>query len=382
MTARAWILAILLVGALAHSAGAYPHFQLSSGSGKCSQCHVDPAGGGLLSPWGQSEYGDALAMGGDGSFLHGLVTLPDAIQIGGDLRVAALANDVGSKDGIELAAFPMQLDLAMRVATGPISFVVVGGARGRVRSGASASAGSAASEVPETSLASYVISREHYVMWRPEEMGPYVRAGRFAAPFGLRIADHTTYVRRFTGYNLMEETYGVSGGFVNETLEVHATGFVFDPLQGAAREELGGALMFEVQPSSMGVVGVSARAGIADTTRLSAGVHAKLWLDGAKLLLQGEAVGVRELFEGPGDRWQAVGYVGPTVVVTRGLYTGVAYQVFAEDVEVRAVTRHSGDAWLSWFPTAHVELMWTARAQFLGPEERAYQSMLLGHYSL
>ena len=38
-------------------------------------------------------------------------------------------------------------------------------------------------------------------MWRPAALGPYVRAGRFFAPFGLRLAEHYAYVRRDTGYN-------------------------------------------------------------------------------------------------------------------------------------------------------------------------------------
>ncbi len=50
------------------------------------------------------------------------------------------------------------------------------------------------------------ISREHYLMWRPAALGPYVRAGRFFAPFGLRLAEHYAYVRRDLGYNLLEES--------------------------------------------------------------------------------------------------------------------------------------------------------------------------------
>ncbi len=384
MTGRSAALALVALLALAAEARAYPHFQLSSGSGACSQCHVGPAGGGLLTPWGQDEHGDTVARGGDGRFLHGAIELPGWLMLGGNLRVAALANDTGSSEGTELAAFPMQIDLAVRVAGGAWSVVAIAGARGVVRSGAPDSADNPGGEASAPSLASYAISREHYVMWRPAEQGAYARAGRFAAPYGLRLADHTAYVRRYLGSNLLEETYGIGGGWIGEAWEVHATAFASDPLQGSARREVGGAALLEARPAHAVVVGASARAGVgADDTRLQAGVHGKLWLDGARLLLQAEAHGVRQQFDAaPGDRWQLAAYAGPVLVPARGLYAGVAYQVFTEDVEVRGVVRQALEAWLAVFPRAHVEVMASARAQRIGPSERAYLGMLQLHYAL
>jgi hypothetical protein len=386
MTRLAAIAALALVAlvALGAEARAYPYFQLSSGSGQCSQCHVGPAGGGLLTPWGQDERGDTVARGGDGRFLHGAIELPGWLMLGGNFRFAVLANDVGGSEGTELAAFPMQLDLAVRVARGAWSAVAIAGARGVVRSGAPDSAGSPAGEATEPSLASYAISREHYVMWRPGEQGAYARAGRFAAPYGLRLADHTAYVRRYLGYNLLEETYGLGGGWFGDAWEVHATAFASDPLQGAPRREVGAAAMLEAQPAHALVLGASARAGIGDAdTRLQAGVHGKLWLDTARLLLQAEVHGVRQQFEaGAGDRWQLAAYAGPVLVPARGLYAGAGYQVFAEDLAVRGVTRQALDAWLAVFPRAHVEVMASARAQRIGPSERAYLGMLQLHYAL
>ena len=43
-----------------------------------------------------------------------------------------------------------------------------------------------------TPIAGRFISREHYLMYRPEAMGIYARVGRFFAPFGLRLAEHYT----------------------------------------------------------------------------------------------------------------------------------------------------------------------------------------------
>lgn len=379
---RALLVALLVLGG-ARAAAAYPHFQRTTGSVRCSQCHLAPAGGGLLTAWGAEESADTIGRGGDGRFLHGAVTLPESLLIGGDLRVAALANDVGSSEGTELAAFPMQADLTLAVRTGAWSVVGIVGARGRVRSGAPNNEPSMASKVPETSLASYVISREHYVMWRPDESaGVYARAGRFGAPYGLRLADHTAYVRRYLGSNLLEETYGLGAGWFGDTVELHATAFVFDPLQHAIRKEVGGALLVEAQPGDTLVIGGSARAGVAETTRLQAGLHAKLYVEGANVLFQGQLDGVREMFDGPGDRWQLAAYAGPVWIPTEGVYTGIAYQAFAEDLHVRSVTRHSADAWVSFIPRAHFEVMVSARGQRIGPREHAYLGMLQLHYWL
>lgn len=379
---KAWLL-VLAILASVRSADAYPYFQRSTGAFRCSQCHIAPAGGGLLTMYGLDESSDTIARGGNPKFLHGAIELPETLTISGDVRVAALANDVGATEGVELAAFPMQADLAFAIKSGAWTMVANVGARGRVRAGSSDNPGGAGSEVPDASLGSYLVSREHYVMWRPDEAeGIYVRAGRFAAPYGLRLADHTAYARRYLGYNLFEETYGLGVGYLADSVEVHATAFVFDPLQGAVRREAGGALLVEAQPGESLVLGASARASFADTTRLQAGAHAKLWLEGAKLLWQGEVHGVREQFDGPGDRWQLAANIGPVWVATRGVYIGATYQAFAEDLRVRAVTRHSADAWLSLFPRAHIELMASGRAQLVGPGEHAYLGMLQLHYWL
>src|SRR5262245_7387404 len=95
----------------ARSASAYPQFQVSSGTNKCSQCHFSPAGGGLLSSWGRSESGDTISMGGNGGFMHGAVTLPSWLGLGFDFRFAGTRTDDGGDQSPRSAWFPMQTDL-------------------------------------------------------------------------------------------------------------------------------------------------------------------------------------------------------------------------------------------------------------------------------
>src|ERR1041384_3379444 len=88
-------------------------------------------------------------------------------------------------------------------------------------------------------------------MWRPSATGPYVRFGRFFAPYGLRFVEHVYFVRRFTGFSLYEETYTASGGYVADDWELHVSGFVPPPsgfpdmLQSVGARESGGAAYYE-----------------------------------------------------------------------------------------------------------------------------------------
>src|SRR6185369_1899114 len=208
----------------AGSARAYPQFQFSSGTTRCSQCHYSPSGGTLITSWGRDEAGDTISLAGDGAFLHGLWTPPAWLAFGGDVRLAAIRNDVGGPESPEVAAFPMQFDLYGRVAfTEAFSLNVTLGDRGVVRPPDPTLAGRSGDFVDR------IMSREHYLMWRPSASGPYVRVGRFYAPYGLRLVEHITFIRRYTGYNLYEETYNATGGYVVDDFEVHLTGFTHPP---------------------------------------------------------------------------------------------------------------------------------------------------------
>jgi len=111
-------LAFVLVSSAARDAAAYPMFQFSSGTTRCNQCHYSPGGGGLLTAWGRDESADTISMGGNGAFLHGAVTLPAWLNIGGDFRFAGIASASGGPMSPELAFFPMQLDAYLRFAFG------------------------------------------------------------------------------------------------------------------------------------------------------------------------------------------------------------------------------------------------------------------------
>lgn len=388
------LMAGLSLAALGGRASAYPQFQFSSGTTRCSQCHYSPAGGGLITSWGRDESGDTISRGGDGAFLHGLWEPPSSLALGADIRLAALVNGSGGPESPQVAFFPMQTDGYARFAFGDqVSLYLQGGIRGDVGRDETVSDRT-------NSVGDRFISNEHYLMWRPSATGPYVRAGRFFAPFGLRFVEHIFYVQRYTGYDLYNETYNVSGGYVGDDWELHVSLFTPPPtsfpdaLQSTAPTSMrqsGGAAYAEKRFNGMAMVGLQARLGTgSEVSRYIGGAVGKLWLEDFKLLALGEADFVRQIVSvgsGTFGQNQFVSYLGATFFPTRGLMAGVAYERFQEDLAVSGTGHNAVDLEVNFFPWAHFELLAIGRYQFIGPssatdEASASLFMLQLHYYL
>jgi hypothetical protein len=354
----------------ARRAEAYPQFQFSSGTNRCSQCHYSPSGGGLLTSWGRDESADTISMGGDGAFLHGLVSLPSWLGIGGDLRLALITNDVGSPSGTEVAAFPMQADLYVRAAFGEAwSLNITGGVRGVARP----DDGSVGGRI--SSAADDLMSREHYLMWRPSATGAYVRIGRFFAPYGLRFVEHIYYVRRYTGFDLYQETYNIAAGYVADEWEAHATLFAPvpqsfpSPLQSVAPGEWGFVGYGEQRFAKMSALAGQLRLakGTQGESRYQFGGVGKAWIDKAKILFLGEADFIHQTFSGVSySQNQFVSYTGAWFFPVRGLMGGVAYERFQENLAVSTTGRNAYDIQLNFFPWAHCEAVLLGRYQITG----------------
>jgi hypothetical protein len=348
----------------ARDAAAYPQFQFSSGTQRCAQCHYAPAGYGLLTSWGRDESGDTISRGGDGGFLHGAVTPPSWLAVGGDLRWAFLRNDTKSAGSPEVAGFPMQAELYGRAAFGDsgISLYVAGGLRGATR----------ADETGAVIHSTAMISREHYLMWKPSATGAYARAGRFYAPFGLRMAEHIFFVRRYTGFNLYEETYNVSGGYLEEDWEVHATAFMAPPkgfpeiVQSSGIRGSGGAVLAEKRLASMASIGLQGRVTVNSEQRLiQGGALGKVWVDAAKLLFMGELdIHRRDVGSLPSN--QLVAFVGATFFPAKGVMLGLSGERYQEDMRVARTARNAVNLQLQLFPWAHCELLALGRYQMSG----------------
>jgi hypothetical protein len=347
------------------TAQAYPQFQLSSGAVRCNQCHYAPAGGGLINSYGRDAVGDQLStFGGNGAFLHGAVSLPAWLAIGGDLRGAFVDNDVQDPAGNTVAVFPMQADLSGRFAL-PKGFSLSGivGFRGQVRDPDLL--------VPIQNFqpvsTSELISREHYLMWEPEAVGPYLRVGRFYAPYGLRMAEHILYINRDLGFDELEETYNVSGGVVYPEGELHLTLFAPDFVRHIGSDEKGFAAYMETRfrDDTAALAGQMRIAVAPGVTKLMTGAVGKLYLERLRTQLFGEVDMVNQIFTELDDtgRVQIVGAAGVSVFPLAGVTATLIGERNQVDVQVP-------DAWtaatalVNWLPYAHVELQLMERLQF------------------
>ena len=385
------IVFVFVVGACllaaAGRADAYPQFQFSSGTNKCSQCHYSPAGGGLITQWGRDESGDTISLGGDGGFLHGAWSPPSWLALGADVRLATTYLNDDGQESPRIAFFPMQADAYLRFAfTDAFSLYVTAGARGEVRPA------DESISARFTTLGDRFISREHYLMWRPSATGPYARVGRFYAPYGIRFVEHIYYVRRYTGYELYNETYTASGGYVADDWELHVSAFTPPPasfpdsFQAVGARESGGALYFEKRLAGMAALAAQGRLGFGDQmNRFQGGAIGKLWVEQAKVLLLTEADFIRQEVKAAFyAQHQLVAYAGATVFPLPGTMVGLFYERFQENLSVKDTARNAYNLQINFFPWAHFELMGILRYQTLaGPNDPdTLLGMLQLHYYL
>ncbi len=370
VTATAWLVGLGVVLA-ASVADAYPRFQLSSGSVRCQDCHLSPAGGGLIDDYGRLEASDTISRGGDGALLHGAWEPPSWLALGGDLRAATGVKHEG--DERDALAFPMQLELYGQAGAGGVSLYLAAGLRGGARD-------------PQPPLVERLASREHYVMFQRDAL--YVRAGRFFPVFGLRAPDHTAYTRRYLGFGILEEPYGVAAGWAGATWEGHLHAYVPRPIAflGAGPRARGVAASYERRlADDRAALGAQARWATTEDDRVTtAGVVGKRWFDRAGLLVLGEVDVQRQDFDGglPG-RWQLAVQAGATQTVTRGVLVGVTVHRWHPDLALRAA-RDAFDVDVQYFPWAHVELHLLGRVSAQGNnyDEPGFLGLLQLHYYL
>jgi hypothetical protein len=383
LVAAAAAVASGMAGAGESRALAYPQFQLSSGSVRCNQCHYAPAGGGLINSWGRDEAGDALSSwDSNGAFAHGAVNLPRWLALGGDFRGAFVNNDVQDPSGPVTAVFPMQADVNVRLATHGVSLNGTIGLRGQVRDPGVI--------VPiqnyQPVSTSELISREHYAMWQPEALGPYLRVGRFYAPYGLRLAEHILYINRDLGFDDLQETYNVSGGLLFDAWELHVTAFAPDFVRHMGSDEKGFAGYYErrLLDNKMALAAQARIAAAPGVTRFMFGGLAKLYVEGARTLLMAEVNSVQLAFDDQmiDPRQQVVGAAGVTLFPVRGLMATFLGERNQVDLQV------ANDAWtaatglLNWFPIAHLELQVMGRLQWPGNATPAKTLFAQLHYYL
>lgn len=346
---RYLLAAFVVVGALVAPGGtahAYPQFQLGMDP-TCTGCHLSPAGGGLLNENGLSVASSLGQFGGSPEAAHGALVGPDWLTVGGDARFAA---GIVEQHGLSPAAFPMQAEVAAnaKLPKGFAVYATVGATRG-----------DGLTAIP------FLLLREHYVQWQSEEgsnTGVFVRAGRFMPVYGLRLAEHDEYTRRYGQTPLYGETYGVAVEYIDPVWELHATGFVHDPLQTPIERGNGGALYGEVRtgPVQLGLQGRYAKS--PDEARTAGGATLK-WKASPGLMFAAESSVIHQTFAAGGSRNQIASELFTSIFFNEHWFLDVGLGQFDEDLKAPKVDLEGLDVNLHWFASSHLELLFTNRVQ-------------------
>jgi hypothetical protein len=341
---RALVVALLVALGIAASASrayAYPQLQLVKDQ-TCSDCHLSPAGGGLLRENGFAVAQAMSALGDDATPFWGKLGGPAWLAWGGDLRAAA-GYDGGTNH--RTVVFPMQAELSAAATVGHLSLQVTAGLR---------------DPQYQNTAATLFGSREHWLQWQQHDGSPdglFVRVGRFLPVFGLRFAEHPAFTRRYGGTPLYGEAYGAAVEYIDPAWEVHATGFVHDPILPDSIERGNGATLYaEARLTPATSLGVEGKLDVTpDDHKEYAGITAKHVA--GDLVLQAEAQFIHQKVVLGGQDAQGVGYVMASYTLPFGILVDLGLEAYAPDVHVRYLDQEGADLNVHWFASAHVELV-------------------------
>jgi len=383
-----WLVA-LAVQLVARPAHAYA-WMIRHGFAECGGCHVDPMGGETLTGMGRVMGESLLAQhwseplpSDRAKFAFG-VTEPDDVRLGGSLRILSLSN----LETDRTVAFPMQAD-----AYGAAFFdrFTVGLSLGLSRASKRYEHASKARLIGDVQGEGVLlVSRNHWLAYSPTE-NLMLRVGRLNLPFGIRMPEHTAWVRSETLTDRESDqldglaiAYG-AGSFRGELLVALGNLQAWEPafqqrgysaygeLLVLRRLALGLSSMLLRAPRELEVDhGPVSRQAHGLTLRYSP------WVP---IVLLAEADVLKET----GAGWGYVGSATLDVEPLRGLHLSLARELLdrgAPDVggpvPGRGLSRH-GTWWtIDWFFAPHLE----ARLDFVQQSQRANRIQAQLHLSL
>jgi hypothetical protein len=261
---------VLLVLLTPSRADAYTWMIRHSYTG-CGVCHADPSGGEVLTEYGrlQSDLLLRTRWGGaedqepksTAGFL-GFIELPSSVLLGGSTRMASTV-----KSG-ELRLFPMQADLYGQFRVGSffaggnvgLGYVDVGSPHAR-----------AAQVTTGQGKDFNLLSRNHYLGMDFAEGTYTARLGRINLPFGIRIPEHTMWVRESTRTDRdSDQQHGVALAYNSESVRAEGMAILGNyQINPDSFRERGYSFYVELMIASRAAFGVSSLYTYAKRDRLS-----------------------------------------------------------------------------------------------------------------
>ncbi len=163
----------------------------------CRACHVNPTGGGMRNDHGREFSIEKLPLTGKNASMEktaDAAKINDYLSIGADFRMAYLHAEkeaTGSAAKYKNSFFPMQADFY--AALTPIQHLTIYYQDGVEASG----------------------SREAFVLVDRLPYNAHIKAGRFIPPYGLKLDDHTSFIRDKLGFRapIFGKDVGLEVGF-------------------------------------------------------------------------------------------------------------------------------------------------------------------------
>ena len=259
--------AATLIGAFVapmHSAFAVPEMA-RFGYFSCTACHVSPAGGGALTPYGRALSAERLSTWSakdEEKPLNGVAgDLPDWLIVGGDARFAQVhVETAGHRDGRFIR---MQKDLDVGVALPHVTIVGAGGPYGE-----------SSAHPEDEGKASW---RQYFIKLdaATKDSAVALRAGRFFPRFGLNIPEHTSNIRAGLGFDQGKENENAEATWSTESNELALTRMVGIPKNSIdGSKETGWTADWAYSLFGKHRIGASALSGeLNDDKRVAYGLH-------------------------------------------------------------------------------------------------------------
>lgn len=227
---RLWLAALLplVVVLIGERAWAYP-WMIRHDYTVCSTCHIDPSGAGLMTLYGRAQsevllrtrYGEPPADEDPsklGGFAFGALDLPEEMLLQGDVRASVLSVQPPSPAPAVTRFILMQADFAVGAMVDRFRASL---SLGYVHEGA---LGASVTHGEEDRL----VSRQHWAGFVFGESDAFMlRAGRINLPYGLRVMEHTSWVRSSSRTDInASQQHGVALSYSSENWRMEVMGIV------------------------------------------------------------------------------------------------------------------------------------------------------------
>ncbi|HEY4158266.1 MAG TPA: hypothetical protein VGM29_09220 [Polyangiaceae bacterium] len=316
--------------------------------------------------------GKAAELDSSSGFLWGLITPPDWLLLGGSYRHLTLY-EFGSK---RFATFPMQADLYGQLVLGGFR---AGGSIGAIRVPEGSPYARAAQVTRNQGDQWNLLSRTHYIGYEFEDGEYFLRAGRLNLPFGIRIPEHTMWVRSATRTDRESSqedglALAFNGSVVRGEVMAIAGNYQINPDKFRER---GYSLYVEYLVASRSAIGVSSEVTYANRDRIiveqgsmlrqAHGLFARTAISDKTVLLA-EADFLNRSFAAPGY----VGFAQLDWEAVQGLHFMVTGEGLDNGYDANQNVLHApgngqpmlgGWGTIDWFFLPHLEFRFDAVAQ-------------------